>query len=241
MKKLLFLPAMIIASAIALTSCSDNNKDSYYGVYTYATVFEDDNNEEFGILFETDYGKKIYVEENNTTVNIKNLTVGDRKVVGMKLVEATGDYTYSGSLFDIMAVSMGDCTTIESEEQNDAIADLALTLLNSNYSLGMGYLNLFIGFNTDDFKNAQYYLANNEVVDPTTTKSGYLNLELRVDGSSDEDNNKECFDYVSFNLESFRELLEDKKGIMLRINTVDEDDEIQYVEISSSKIFGDDE
>ncbi len=241
MKKLLFLPAMIIASAIALTSCSNSGNESYYGVYTYATVFEDENNEEFGVLFKTDSGKKICVTDNDTTVNINDLTIGDRKVIGMKLVDGVDSYDYLGSLFDIMAVSMGDCTTIENEEQNEAITDIALTLLNSNYSLGLGYLNLFIGFYTDDFKNAQYHLANNLIVDPTTTKGGYLNLELRVDGSSDKDSSKECFDYVSFNLEPFRELLEDKKGIILRINTIDEDEEIQYIQIDSSSMFGDDE
>lgn len=238
MKKFFFLPA-IIALATMLTSCNDKSEGGYSVLYTYTTVYQAAD-QLGGISLVTDYGKKIYLTENTSSVNLSNLTVGSRKIAGIKVVESEIEgYDYAASLFDLMAVSKGSCKTIETDEENEKVGDTPLTLLNSNYSLEMYYLNLYVGFMSDNINGANFYLVENKTYDPETTKAGYLNLELRIDSSNeDEDKSKEYFDYISFDVKSFSELLEDKKGIILKINTADEEESVKYIQITGNNILG---
>ncbi len=244
MKRLLTFSAVIL-TAMMLKSCINNDDPTNYTtMYTYATVCEDEQ-QESGVSFVTDYGLTFYVTTNFSDTDLKDLEAGERKMTYVKLEASqyTG-YSYSATLNSMSDVTMGECLTVETEEENEELADYPITYFQTSANASVGYLNISIGIESDDIENAKFYLVENlseesesEDEDSEETTNNYLNLELRIDNNNNSGKGQEYQQYITFLLEPFRTQLKDKYGITLRLNT--EKDDIIYYTISSTQLFAD--
>lgn len=240
MKKLLVIPMLIIAALTSSCNNSDSNSN-YANVYTYATIVED-LTQDSGVSFETDNGESFYVINNYTTATLSKLIVGARIITGVRIdnsVEDLGSYDYAVDLYEIIGVKVGETTTITTETENDDMADDQFSFILKNITLMYGYLNLYVGFQSEEVNDVEFYLVDNTYVTPDETESGYLNLELRYNSGGESGEGSLYETYLSFSVEDFRTQLEGMDGIILRIKT-DTSDEI-YVTIDSELIFGDDD
>ncbi|MFI3248107.1 MAG: NigD-like C-terminal domain-containing protein [Rikenellaceae bacterium] len=243
MKKLLIIPTLIIA-ALAMTSClNSDNSDNYISVNGFVTAFED-LDQEIGVAFRTDYGVKFYVSQNNTSVELSDVEPGDRKVVTGILYESKlDDYVFSGVLSSIQDVQSGEWLSVSTEEEYDALpSDTPLVGIQSNTSLTMGYLNIYVGFNGYDFSKAKFYLVEDLTLMDTdnTIVDGYCYLELLVhndESNISDDDDDVCEGYVSFYLGDLSDKLSNISGVMLRLTTVDEDNDYVYYPIDSYSLF----
>lgn len=241
MKKL-FLLSALVATTLFTTSCNkmDGANDGI-NLYTYAKAVEDFK-QESGISFKTDNNKSFYITENRSFADLSQLEAGDRVVAGVRTQENdTTGYDFSAILHQIIKVTMGEIVTITDPDQT-IITDDKLLYISTDLNLVKGYLNLYVGYASDDVKNVKFYLAENLASDPAETAVGYLNLELRYDDANDTDDstsNKAYEDYVSVDMEPLREKLKDKEGILLRINT--EKSGVLYTKVYSDELFDDEE
>lgn len=225
MKKLILMSAAI-ATAIFTTSCDKMGQGSDLdlpSLYVYATVCDDPLNE-VECYFKTDADVSFFISENRSTTALSSLEEGDRVVAGVK-AEKLEDSRFDNSaiLYRVFPVVVGSCETVEDGDQSDALADNKLDFVLNDFNISNGYLNMYVGYSTDDTASAKFVLVENLASDPATTVNGYLNLELRYDDAeadSDSDDYKSYENYLSFKLEDFSSQLEGKDGIVLRINTV---------------------
>ena len=205
---------LVTMAAAIFTSCNDSDGD-YPRLSAFATVKTLENNDFYFML---DDGKTIftgdkislgaYKAEDATRANIA-LYLLNNKVEG---------YDYNMALYYIQDIYSGGTKVVTTQEELDALEDdktsFREAFLNNNY------LNVWIGFNACDLTKHTFLLVRNDVTEiaPEYTEEGYQNLELRRDAHGDEGGYN--YDrYVSFKLDSFKEDLEGKKGIILRVNT----------------------
>ncbi len=225
MKKVYLIASTVLASLL-LSSCMD--KSSNGGVYTvcsYATVHQDDS-VEAGVYLETDSDEKLYIVENKSDKKLDELEDLARVVAIVGIEESQKeDFDYTAILFDVLDVTLGEVVTVETKEQDEAIGDDKFAFVLNQLTLYKGYLNLYVGYQSEDEDNAKFYLVNNTVTEPDLSLEGYVSLELRYDNASpasDEvsiSEDKVHEGYLSFDVESLRDELEDKKGVVLCIKT----------------------
>lgn len=212
---------MLLIAVLFITSCNNDNDWDWPEGYTFATVMEDTEDE--AIYFMMDNEQSFIVENNKSTVDINNLEVGQRVVVGITLYDdISGLYDYAADLYVVYAVKMGENVVVTTQEESDEIADDDFSYLVSNISLVNGYLNILAGYTTEDVDNVKFYLVENLVdADEADSSSNYLDLELRYDNASSEDAKTSSYEsYISFDMESFSDKLEGKSGVKLRVKTI---------------------
>lgn len=235
MKKFLFATALIISTL--LTSCNKDG-ENYAMFQTYVTVCADASLDE-GIYFENDFGQTYYVATNATNTDLTEIPVGARKFITVKAYASTiSEYDRAITLNGIYDVETGECTSVSSQEQSDAILDLPLKGIDPNIMLGQGLLNIHLVFSSDDIMNNVFYLVENtfaELDEDIEIDEDYACLELRIATTNEDKKGKSYEQFVTFDLEPFRDILEDKKGIVLRLNT--ETNDIVYHTVSSFSIF----
>lgn len=236
MKNLLFITALI-ATAL-FTSCSEGYvEEDYANYYTYATAYTATAEADY-VAFKTDYDETFYIQENDSSVSVSSLTIGNRYVMGIRLSDSNySSYDYAAKLYSITSVVMGSYVNITSEAQNEAIPNDEFYDSNSVVSLTKGFLNVYISFQSNNGNSSKVYLATNSLSTPTKTKDNYVNFELRLDnGNTDENTTVYTYGgYVSFSIdESYSSLLEGKDGIILCIKEIYGD---EYYEIPSVDLF----
>lgn len=222
MKKFLFICAL--ATAALFTSCDKNEYDPSQNQATYILTAREDADQEFGIYFESDDDKMIYIVENKTTTDLSEIADGTRLVVKLSLAESELDgYDFAATVHGVGSVIIGEVLTIEDEEMDETIADDQLSYVFSDITLYGGYLNILLGYKTEDVENTKFRLVVNNAVEPEESADGYLNLELRYDSATDEDSDdvEEYDKFVCFDLESIGELLDGMDGVLLRIMVAD--------------------
>ncbi|MFI3240836.1 MAG: NigD-like C-terminal domain-containing protein [Bacteroidales bacterium] len=219
----LFSYSLLLATALFITSCDNNDDWDLPQGYTFATVMEDSEDET--IYFMMDNDESFVVTNNKTNIDLEKLEIGDRVVAGVTLVkDESAIYDYTADLYVVYMVRIGESVVVSTEEESDEIPDDKLSYVVSNISLTRGYLNLLAGYLTDNVEDVKFYLVENLVsddeTDETSEEGEYLNLELRYDNAYQDGNGNAYESYVSFDMESYRDRLEDMDGVKLRINTL---------------------
>ncbi|MFI3248527.1 MAG: NigD-like C-terminal domain-containing protein [Rikenellaceae bacterium] len=235
----LFAVALV---ALFVTSCDKNDNEwDLPNLYTYATVMEVEQSaqttEASSIYFERDNGETFNIGENKSTADYSKLTVGERVVMGVTLLETDNEtFDYTATLYELITVLMGEFKTVTTEEENEAIADDALDYIAKDATLTLGYLNLYVGFSAKSLEDIAFYLVENAIVDEATEDDGdYLALELRYDSNGADGAGTEYGRYVSFDMSEYSELLEGKDGISLRV--LFDGDKTVEMEIDSKDLF----
>lgn len=244
MKKLLF-GTVVSAMAILNTSCLDNGDYNEYlpELYTYATVSKSSENAtseqdslSTDIYFTMDNNQTFAISENKSSIDYKKLSVGRRVITGVTLkssYEETFDYT--ATLFEVVDVVSGKNRVVVTQSESDAIRNDYLSFIATTATLTNGYLNIYAGFSAMSQEIVDFYLVENLTgeITPGGANSDYLNLELRFSRATNGSVNFEK--YISFDMESFREKLEGKKGINLSVKTLKSGD--FDMKINSTSLF----
>ena len=205
---------LVTMAAAIFTSCNDSDGD-YPRLSAFASVKPLENNDFYVVL---DDGKTVYPGDKSRIGSYK-AEEDQRVVIYFNLLNNKVEgYDYNMALYYIQDIYSGGTKVVTTQEELDALEDdktsFKEAFLNSNY------LNVWVGFNACDLTKHTFLLVRNNVTEiaPEYTEEGYLNLELRRDAHGDEGGYN--YDrYVSFKLDSFKEDLEGKKGIILRVNT----------------------
>ena len=205
---------LVTMAAAIFTSCNDSDGD-YPRLSAFATVKPLENNDFFVVL---DDGKTVYPGDKSRIGSYK-AEEGQRVIIYFNLLNNKVEgCDYNMALYYIQDIYLGGTKVVTTQEELDALEDDKTSFKDAR--LNNNYLNVWIGFNACDLTKHTFLLVRNDVTEiaPEYTEEGYLNLELRRDAHGDEGGYN--YDrYVSFKLDSFKEDLEGKKGIILRVNT----------------------
>ena len=205
---------MTMAAAI-FTSCNDSDGD-YPRLSAFASVKPLENNDFYVVL---DDGKTIYPGDKSRIGSYK-AEEGQRVVVYFNLLNNKAEgYDYNMALYYIPDIYSGETKVVTTQEELDELADYNTSYMGAR--LNNNFLNVGVGFNATDLSKHTFLLVRNDVTEiaPEYTEDGYLNLELRRDAHGDKGGYSYDDRYVSFKLDAFKEDLEGKKGIILRMNT----------------------
>ncbi len=231
-----------ISALVLATSCNKQEGTQWWDWrYTYATVTAVGDDSEGDIYFLTDSNKSFVIIDNKSGFNTRDLDAGDRVITGVTIEEEEYDsYDYAVVLHDIVRVVTGESTTITTAEENERIKDDKLSYISTEITLTEGHLNLLVGFDSHDADDVEFYLVDNQYQGALATEEEYLNLELRYNRASKDGATINRYErYLSFNVEEFKEVLEHKKGVKLRINTVKSG--TTMVDVESTKLFPEDD
>lgn len=214
MKKFgIFLCAAL--TALIFTACNDSDGD-YPRLSAFATVKALDNNDFYFML---DDGKTIYPGD-KSRIGAYKAEEDKRAIIYFNMLKNTVEgYDYNMALYYVYNIYSGDTKVVTTQEELDLLADGNTSFLGAR--LNSNYLNVGVGFNATDLSKHTFLLVRNDVTEvaPENTEEGYLNLELRRDANGDTAGYNYEDRYVSFDLDSFREDLAGKNGIILRVNT----------------------
>ena len=228
MKKFGFI-VLAVLTATFFASCNDSDGD-YASSWAFASVKTLANNDYYFIL---DDEKTVYPSD-KSRVGAYNAEDDKRTIIFFNLLKnsVTG-YDYNIALYGIREIYTGQTRIVTTQEEVDALPDAQTSYFGSR--LSSNYLNVGIGFNAADLSKHKFLLVRNDVtaIDPDNKKEGYLNLELRHDADGDTSGYSYDDRYVSFKLDEFKEDLEGKSGIILRMNT--RQNNVVYIQIDMPK------
>lgn len=240
MKK--FLLALSLSVAVLFSSCSKN--DSYYdesSVMYAVMVSVSDLSTDDDIIFSLDNGDLLFLEKDLIAKGYKG-EVGDREVIYFNVLERDVEIEGDGETIEVdkikllsaESVILGDFKTVETEEESDEIVDQYIEAISSQITFNQSFLNLYLGFKSEDGKKLSFSLVENNAVDPDETSAGYLNLELRFNSAGEELKGNSYTRYVSFDVSEFEDRLEDMKGIILRYKSISGG--VDYVKIAQKEV-----
>ncbi len=231
MKKLKYMlwGLCLLATTPFFTSCLDDKEDLTYGISSemqLSTVRLLDNDK---LYFEFDDGNTLYPNDGSVLRNY-DAQDGQRVFVYYNLLEEKVEgYTYHGDIRLIQDILTKQIIPL-TEETEDSIGDDRINVVEM--LIAGGYLNLsfqYYGTHTEDNKHMLNLVQNETIEYP---ESDYIPLEFRHNAYDDYPS---CigWGYVCFNLESIEELIEEKKGLEIRIRTIN--DGIIYERIDFKK------
>ncbi len=236
MKQFILLTALF--ASLIFSSC--NNDDNYQepGTYpdkaAYATIhavqsLEDD--QELVYCFELDNRDRLFLAEDQLSVDYDFEDLS-RVVIYYAIIEdysdegseqlpgASYDCYYGLRLFGIRDVYTSEAKVIQTEEENDALKDHAISYVYTNMSFSNNHINMVAGLRADKMENIKLYLVENLFEEADKSKDGYLNLDLHYDRGTDEAMGSTYEEYVSLDVTPFSAQLADKKGVLLRMITL---------------------
>ena len=225
MKKALFiLPAF---AALSIACNDDDNSYNYPSAGAFVTARTIDTTpttgEESGesdFYFELDNGKTMSVVPNSVS-DVYEVTDEARSVIFFDFEEPVVEgYDYTILMRSFRDVIVGEVTTITTEQEDQDTPDNTLSFVNVDISLANDWLNLYVGYISEDADAAQFRLVKNDYTEPDETVDGYLNLELRFERGGSDSIAPSYEDYVSFDVSSLSSELEGKEGILLKIITL---------------------
>lgn len=249
-KSLLFA----LSAALFATSCfkdDDGHKLDLPESYYFATVMEvgvdptavvedgdadADDTFDAEIYFLLDSKETFVVTKNISRTDLDDLEIGDRVVTGVTLAKCADDsYDYTAKLYDVIDVAVGENVTVTNEEESEALEDDRFSYIATDITLTKGFLNLFVGIQTEDLDAVKFYLVDNQFDEPLAEDDDYLYLELRYDSTGKQGAGLLYKGYLSFDMETYREQLADKDGVILRAKT-DKSGEFT-VKVDSDELF----
>ncbi|MCD8079375.1 MAG: NigD-like protein [Bacteroides sp.] len=231
MKKLKYMvwSLCLIVATPFFTSCLDDNDDPAYGISSemqLSTVRLLDNDQ---FYFEFDDGNTLYPNDGSVLRNY-DAQDGQRVFVYYDLLEEKVDgYTYHGDIRLIQNILTKNIIPL-TEETEDSIGDDRINAIE--ILIAGGYVNIsfqYYGTHTEDKKHMLNLVQNETIEYP---ESDYIPLEFRHNAYNDYPS-RIGWGYVCFNLETIEELMEQKKGFEIRINTIN--DGIIYQRIDLKK------
>lgn len=217
-----FLSTFIILPM--LQSCLNDWEDDERSSLTLGTVRIVNGKEYY---FALDEGTKMFPGD-TTQIHNYTLTEGQRAFVYFNLLDEKVDgYDYNARINHIENILTKDIYFMPAEKA-DSIGDDCINL--NNMWITDNYLNIqYQLYHSDDpCKKHMLNLVVNEASDGKNDKEGYVTLEFRQNAFGDNYGTP-APGIVSFKLDKIANLLEGKKGLNIRVNSL-HDGERYYTE-----------
>ena len=218
---------LTLAAAAGLTSCNDTKYDGptvSSCVTVHTTLFGD-------YYFVTDANKTIYPGD-KTRVSTYEPVDGERAVIYFSLLDTPAEgYDYNAAIYAVGRITSASVEVIDTKEELAELGDDP-TVAATGQLVG-DWINLIVryGATSTDPEKHKFHLVVNHA-EESEDKVGYLNLELYHD--ADTDVATVYYDrYLSFNTDAIRDLLADKKGVVI---TFHDGFQEQQVEIERTAI-----
>lgn len=197
-----------------LHACLDDDTTNHHQL-TIGTIKVVDGQEYY---FALDEGTKMYPGD---TTNIHNYTVvpEQRAFVYFDLLEEkVSGYDYNAAIYRIENILTKDIYLMPAEKE-DSIGDDRINI--TNMWIANDHLNIQYQIHYDDTSNKSHMLnlIVNEAADDKNDKEDYLTLEFRHNAYG-EAQRKLGPGIVSFRLNNIRQLVEGKRGLNIRVNTL---------------------
>lgn len=208
---IIFIAALLMP---LLHACLDDDTTNHHQL-TIGTIKVVDGQEYY---FALDEGTKMYPGD---TTNIHNYTVvpEQRAFVYFDLLEEkVSGYDYNAAIYRIENILTKDIYLMPAEKE-DSIGDDRINI--TNMWIANDHLNIQYQIHYDDTSNKSHMLnlIVNEAADDKNDKEDYLTLEFRHNAYG-EAQRKLGPGIVSFRLNNIRQLVEGKRGLNIRVNTL---------------------
>lgn len=208
---IIFIAALLMP---LLHACLDDDTTNHHQL-TIGTIKVVDGQEYY---FALDEGTKMYPGD---TTNIHNYTVvpEQRAFVYFDLLEEkVSGYDYNAAIYRIENILTKDIYLMPAEKE-DSIGDDHINI--TNMWIANDHLNIQYQIHYDDTSNKSHMLnlIVNEAADDKNDKEDYLTLEFRHNAYG-EAQRKLGPGIVSFRLNNIRQLVEGKRGLNIRVNTL---------------------
>lgn len=202
---------------VLFVACNDSDGD-YPQRSAFATVKTLENNDYYFVL---DDQTTIYPSD-KSRIGSYNAKDDQRVIIAFTLLrDGIDGYDYNMAIYLIQNIYSGETVVIKTQDELEALADDQTSYLGAN--IEGDFLNVGVGFSASDLKKHQFKLVLNEVpaeeVQDSDISDKYQTLELRRDANGDNGGYNYENLYVSFKLDEFKEQLDGKQGIILRVNT----------------------
>lgn len=209
MKKLGLLLLTAFAAA-GLASCNSSSSEGPI-VQSFVTVHAGFGSDYW---FETDAGRTIWPGD-KSNIGSYQAVEGARALIYFSLLDMPVEgYTYNAKLYGIVSVTSGLVEVVDTQEKLDAMNEDPI--VGADGLLVGSWINFVVRYvaSSGDASAHKFHLIVNETAEPSRTKEGYLNLELRHDAGNEHIGT--YYDRaLSFNTAPIAELLEGKEGIIV--------------------------
>ncbi len=220
-KSVLFFLAAICAAGFVSCMKSDNRpvqQISFVTVHQRAVAGD--------YYFETDTRKTIF-PSNKAQISSYVAKEGQRALIAFGLLDEPVDhYDYNAVMYGIVDIFTSEARIVGSQEELDEIPDHSVLEVENQQFAG-DWLTLGVIYTRADDETLDFHLIVNDIA-PQNTDAAYLDVELRHDRGGDEEKAYRQ-NYVSFNIQALKPLLEGKKGVNLRYKNDSNQDE--YIRI----------
>lgn len=200
------------ATLLGFGSCNDSDGDyaAYRDLVTVRTTAENE------FHFELDNEKTLYPGDQSRFTGYQAVD-GQRAILFFNLLsESVAGFNYNAAVYCIQDIYTADARIVTQDEL-DAMADDQVSFIDAQ--LSKNYLTLRVAYPVTDNKKHAFHLVRSETLQgETPTYAGYLDVELRHDAGGDAQGQDLSY-YISFSLEELHPLMQDHKGVTLRVNT----------------------
>lgn len=200
------------AALLGFTSCNDNDGDyaAYRDLVTVRTTAENE------FHFELDNEKTLYPGDQSRFTGYKAVD-GQRAILFFNLLpESVAGFNYNAAVYCIQDIYTADARIVTQDEL-DAMTDDKISFIDAQ--LSKNYLTLRVAYPVSDNTKHEFHLVRSQTPQAETpTHEGYLDVELRHDAGGDTQGQDLNY-YISFSLDELHPLMQDKKGLTLRVNT----------------------
>lgn len=200
------------AALLGFTSCNDNDGDyaAYRDLVTVRTTAENE------FHFELDNEKTLYPGDQSRFTGYKAVD-GQRAILFFNLLpESVAGFNYNAAVYCIQDIYTADARIVTQDEL-DAMTDDKISFIDAQ--LSKNYLTLRVAYPVSDNTKHEFHLVRSQTPQAETpTHEGYLDVELRHDAGGDTQGQDLNY-YISFSLDELHPLMQDQKGLTLRVNT----------------------
>ena len=215
MKRKVFWFAAILLLG-CLTACDDDRDDKVYYRPLIVTVHTLDDGDYY---FERDNGQTLYPSD-------KSLVPGyeakerQRAVITFDLLGGGTGYDYDIALLSVRELFTGAAEIVEDPSLLATMGKAPTSLLLTGCNLTEKWMTLCVAYPVEDNSKHGFHLIVNRLEEPEESTEGYLDVELRHDDAEGASEARlDRMTYISFDLTPISSLLENKKGLSLRILT----------------------
>lgn len=217
--------AMILGLVPLLQSCMDSDNDNDSAGLAMATVKVIEGNEYYLSLND---GAKMYPGD-TTAIHNYELQDGQRAFIYFNLLDdKVSGYDYNAQIVNIVNILTKEIVPL-TEETAEAIGDDPINLTGAWMTKdNVTFEFQILGTNSAEKKHF-LNLVQNETESAATDEDGYINLEFRHNNEGDSPLQVGA-GYVAFKLDAIAPLMDGKKGIKIRVNSIY--DGIKYYKVN---------
>ncbi len=226
--KILFTAFLMLALAMGVTSCLDDDENNWQPIAATFRVVDDSDNDYY---FEIENEGKIEKMYPGYRSNSKrpDLPDGQRVIVFFELLEEkVSGYEYNIKIYGINEILTKNIIPI-TEETNDSIGNDPIDIVGSRISLDKEFIHM--SFQYHHYRSSTEKHMLNLVINEDSPEDDYINLEFRHN-AYDELGPDVASGLVTFRLAKVADQLETKKGIRITYKSINSGTKVKELSLT---------